>query len=126
MNQDTFQQFVIEKLNSIDDRLHNVEIDVAKLQERKKIFESWREWLSVAIAIVAVLVAWLKSYNFNRTSLESMIIQERFIVLSYLLIAPIWNTYSLYSLCADCRTGVIRATLFKNDDYIKLSSKTFV
>jgi len=61
MNQDMFQQFVMEKLSSIDNRLRNVEIDVAKLQERKNILESWRGWLSVAIAVTAVLVAWFKS-----------------------------------------------------------------
>ena len=51
---------VLNKLELIDSRLRNVEIDVARLQERKLIVGGWRGWLGVFIAIAAVLIAWFK------------------------------------------------------------------
>lgn len=51
---------VLNKLESIDSRLRNVEIDVARLKERKLIVDGWRGWLGVLIAIAAALIAWFK------------------------------------------------------------------
>ena len=60
MTEDQFRQFVIDKLNSIDDRLRNVEIDVGRLKERKLIVDGFRGWLAVAIALAAAAIAWFK------------------------------------------------------------------
>ena len=64
MTTEQFQQFVIEKLESIDGRLREVEIKVGRLEERKSFVEGVRGWLAVLIASVGViaslLIAWFK------------------------------------------------------------------
>ena len=47
-------------LESINNRLREVEIKVGKLEERKLIIDGFRGWIAVAIAIAAMLLAWLK------------------------------------------------------------------
>lgn len=47
-------------LESINNRLREVEIKVGKLEERKLIIDGFRGWIAVAISIAAVILVWLK------------------------------------------------------------------
>lgn len=64
MEQDRFQELVLSELSEIKDRLSVMEqrltVVETKLDERDKFRLNFRAWLAIAIAIGAVVVAWLK------------------------------------------------------------------
>lgn len=65
MEQDRFQEIVLSELSEIKDKIAGIQqrltVVETKLDERDKFRLNFRSWLAIAIAIGAVVVAWLKS-----------------------------------------------------------------
>ena len=64
IEQDRFQELVLSELSDIKDRIAGIENRLTavetKLDARDKFRLNFRNWLAIAIAIGAVVVAWLK------------------------------------------------------------------